>query len=334
MALLVSIFLGFGSAFLFAYILWWLDRYEKEPFLLLGAVFLWGALIAAGAAFLVNTLLGISVYLFTGSDVATEISTGSLIAPVVEESLKGLAILLVFIIFRKEFDSIIDGIIYAGITALGFAATENVFYIYSYGYLENGWQGLVGLTFVRIVMVGWQHPFYTAFTGIGLAFSRLSPRWSVRLGAPLVGWLLSVATHSFHNTIATLAGGSGGLIFGTALDWIGWFFMLWFIFWAIRRERQTVERYLQEEVDLGIITIRQYQTACSAWSQGWARLSAIGSGHYRSTSQFYQLCADISHKKHLLKTLGDENGNAQAVQQMRARLAELSPTAAAENGLP
>ena len=48
-----------------------------------------------------------------------------MIAPIIEESLKGLAVLLVFLLFRKEFDSILDGIVYAAITALGFAATEN-----------------------------------------------------------------------------------------------------------------------------------------------------------------------------------------------------------------
>ena len=58
MGLIASGFIGFSTALLFAYVLYWLDRYEKEPLLLLGGVFLWGAVIAAGSAFIINTSRG------------------------------------------------------------------------------------------------------------------------------------------------------------------------------------------------------------------------------------------------------------------------------------
>ncbi|MBK8313597.1 MAG: PrsW family intramembrane metalloprotease [Acidobacteria bacterium] len=32
------------------------------------------------------------------------------------------------ILFRRDFDSVVDGIVYAGVVALGFAAMENVEY--------------------------------------------------------------------------------------------------------------------------------------------------------------------------------------------------------------
>src|SRR3990172_3444384 len=108
MGLIASGFIGFTTALFFASILYWLDRYEKEPILLLGGVFLWGAIIAAGSAFIINTFLGLGVYVFTNSTVASDLATGSLIAPIVEESLKGLAILVVFLVFLREFDSVLD----------------------------------------------------------------------------------------------------------------------------------------------------------------------------------------------------------------------------------
>jgi RsiW-degrading membrane proteinase PrsW (M82 family) len=166
MGFLFSLFFGFIPVFIFAWILYWLDRYEKEPKVLLGAVFLWGAIVAAGLAYVVNTSLSVGIYLFTESEAATDLTTGTLIAPVVEEILKGLAVLVVFLVARHEFDSILDGIVYAGIVALGFAATENTLYIYRDGYLENGFAGLLSGLHPR-VLVGWQHPFYTAFIGIG-----------------------------------------------------------------------------------------------------------------------------------------------------------------------
>ncbi|MCJ7700424.1 MAG: PrsW family intramembrane metalloprotease [Anaerolineales bacterium] len=172
MGFITSLLFGFVPMLVFSGILYWLDRYEKEPKLVLGVVFTWGAIVAAGAAFLINTILGMGVYSITGSDIFTELTTGSLVAPIIEETLKGLAVLLVYLIFRSEFDSLLDGSVFAGIAALGFAATENSYYIYNYGFLEGGYRDLFQLVFIRVILVGWQHPFYTAFIGIGLALAR------------------------------------------------------------------------------------------------------------------------------------------------------------------
>src|SRR4030095_6544517 len=141
MAFLVSLLFVFVPVFMFAALINWLDRYEKEPKLLLGAAFLWGVVIAGGGAFILNTAFGIGIYALTGSEGATEFGTTSIVAPMIEEGLKGLAVLVVFLMFRKEFDSVLDGVVYAAVTAMGFAALENVLYIYRNGYLENGWEG-------------------------------------------------------------------------------------------------------------------------------------------------------------------------------------------------
>ena len=143
MGFIISVIFGYVPMFLFAAILYWIDRFEKEPRKLLFGSFIWGAAISAGFSYLVNTVFGMGIYLTTGSQSFTEIATASLVAPPVEETLKGLAVLLIFWAFHSEFDSTLDGIVYAGITALGFAATENVYYIYNYGYLESGYSGLL-----------------------------------------------------------------------------------------------------------------------------------------------------------------------------------------------
>jgi RsiW-degrading membrane proteinase PrsW (M82 family) len=325
MAFLVSLFFGFAPMLLFAYILYWMDRYEKEPWLLLGAVFMWGVIIAAGGAFIINTVLGVGVYLFTGSDVATEISTGSVIAPIVEESLKGLAVLAVFLIFRKEFDSVLDGIIYAGVVALGFAATENTFYIFDRGYNANGWSGLWFLVFVRVILVGWQHPFYTSFTGIGLALARLNRSVWVKIFAPLAGFSVAVLAHAFHNTLATVVGGMEGMVFGTSLDWLGWFLMFLFILWTVHQEQVVLKNQLREEVSLGLLTSGQYNVAISAWSQSFARIGSFFTGSYRATNRLYQVCGELAHKKEQLNKMGDEKGNGAIIQKLRDELAQLSP---------
>jgi len=327
MAILGSLFFGFVPMFLFASILYWLDRYEKEPKILLGAVFLWGAVVAAGGAFIINTLLGIGVYVFTGSEAITDLSTGSVIAPIVEESLKGLAVLIVFLVFRREFDSILDGIIYAGIAAMGFAATENAYYIYSYGWQEGGWEGFWFLVFVRVILVGWQHPFYTAFTGIGLALARLSRNWGVKILAPLTGFGIAIFGHAFHNTMATFLSGLMGFAIGTTIDWIGWFLMAIFIIWMIAQEQGLLRKYLREEVTLGLMTPAQYRTATNSFSQSFARLRGLTGGSFSATSRFYQVCGELAHKKNQFVKVGDEGGNQAIIQKLRAEMASLSPRA-------
>jgi protease PrsW len=324
MGLIVSVLIGFTTALLFAYILYWLDRYEKEPLLLLGGVFLWGAVVAAGSAFLINTTLGLGIYVFTGSNFATDLATGSLVAPLVEETLKGLAVLGVFLVFHSEFDSVLDGIIYAGVAALGFAATENAYYIYTYGYQQGGWSGLLALTVIRVFLVGWQHPFYTAFFGIGLAVARLNRNWFIRIFAPLTGLGLAMFTHAFHNTVASLLNGVAGMVVGAFFDWTGWLFMFGVILWATWREQQNLKKYLEAELQAGTINAALYKTACSAWRQLFARTAALFKGRYRKTARFFQVCGEYALKRRQYTDFGEEGGNQAIIQNLRAELIRLA----------
>jgi len=319
MALFGAIFFGFVPAFLFAWFIYWLDRYEKEPKVLIGAAFVWGFLVAAGGAFIINTVLGIGIYALTGSESATDLTTASIIAPLVEESLKGLAVLIVFFLFRKEFDSILDGMIYGGIVALGFAATENAFYIYDKGFNQGGWESFWFLVFVRVILVGWQHPFYTAFTGIGLAVSRTTRNGLVKFIAPIAGWGMAVTAHAFHNAFASLAGGLGGLAAGTFLDWSGWFLMFLFAVWMIIREGKLLPKHLSEEVTAGRLTAAQLRKASSPFGSMFSFLSG------RATSRFYQVCGELAHKKEQYSQHGDEGGNLSVIESLRSELAMLSP---------
>ncbi len=321
MALIVSLFFGFVPMFIFAAFVYWLDRYEKEPMALLGATFFWGVVIAAGGAFIINTAFGFGIYIFTGSEGAAEVGTTSIVAPIVEEILKGMAVAIVFFIFYKEFDSILDGIIYGGIVGLGFAATENVLYIYRNGYLEGGWSGLFLLAFIRVILVGWMHAFFTAFTGIGFAISRVNKNMFVKFIAPLAGLGVAISVHAFHNTFGGLIGGLEGLAAGTFVDWIGWAIMLGFIIWMIAHERNIVKKQLQEEVYAGLISQAQYQKALSPWTMTTAPFNG------RATARFYQACGELAHKKEQMAKHGDERGNTAIITSLRTELASLAPMA-------
>ncbi|GAB4457909.1 MAG: PrsW family intramembrane metalloprotease [Anaerolineales bacterium] len=328
MALLAAFFFGFVPMFVFAAFVYWLDRYEKEPKLLLGAAFLWGVIIAGGGAYILNTAFGVGVYLLTGSAGAADFSTTSIIAPIIEEALKGLAVLVVFLMFRNEFDSVLDGIVYGGITAMGFAAIENVLYIYRNGFQEGGWAGFWTLVFIRVILVGWMHPFFTAFTGIGLAVSRTSKNMLVKILAIPAGYTVAVLAHSFHNTFSSLLGGGGGFILGLLADYTGYAVMLGFIIWMIAHERNILKRQLADEVTSGAITQNQYNTAISFFQTG-AHLSALSAGNFRATRRFYQVLGELAHKKEQFQKFGEERGNTAIIEKLRAELAQLAPQASA-----
>ncbi|HJQ14769.1 MAG TPA: PrsW family intramembrane metalloprotease, partial [Anaerolineales bacterium] len=323
-----ALFFGFVPMFLFAVFVNWLDRYEKEPKLLLGAAFLWGVIIAGGGAYILNTVFGIGIYVITGSEGAAEFGTTSIVAPIIEESLKGLAILAVFLMFRKEFDSVLDGVVYGAVTAMGFAAIENVLYIYRNGYQESGWEGFWVLVVIRVILVGWMHPFFTAFTGIGLAIARMTRNVLVKMIAVPTGFAIAVTAHAFHNTFSGLIGGFEGLLAGTVVDYAGYAVMLLFVIWMIVYERNVLKRHLHEEVAHGRLSPRQYATATSFFQTN-AHLSALTSGTFRSTSRFYQVCGELAHKKEQLSKLGDESGNAKIIENLRAELIQLGPQAKA-----
>ncbi|MBG0785134.1 MAG: PrsW family intramembrane metalloprotease [Anaerolineaceae bacterium] len=318
--IIAAILVSFGAAFLFARFLLWFDRYEKEPFWLVLGVFLWGALIAGGGAFLINTIFGLGVYLFTGSEAATGLASSILFAPFVEEILKGLAVLLVFFLARNHFDSILDGVVYAGVAALGFAATENAYYIYTYGFLEKGWSGFWDLALIRIGLVGWQHPFYTAFFGIGLATARVNRSAFVKGIAPVIGLFCSMAAHALHNFLASFFSGPGGMVFTTAVDWIGWLLMLVFIVIISRVERNELAVYLKDEVQLGTLTPTQYQVAISAVKISQAKTQALFKGRYRLTNLLYRTTGRLAIKKKLLQRLGNEKDNAAQVESLRRQI--------------
>ncbi len=327
MAFLLAVFLSFVPALLCATFIYWIDRYEKEPKLLLGLVFFWGAVVAAGGALISQLVLEGAVHGLTGSEKTADLAGTTLFAPLTEESLKGFAVLLVFLAFRREFDSVLDGLVYAGVVALGFAATENTLYLYGQA-TETGTSGMLGLWVVRGVLGAWDHPFYTAWTGLGLAASRLSRSSFVRWLAPPAGWGLAVAAHALHNGLATAASQAAG--YGAAmflLDWMGWLLMAAVLLAALWRERRMLQVQLAEEVTWGALDPLQYRTAVSFFAQTGARLRALGSGCFRPTRRFYQLCGELAHKKQQLARLGDEGGTAQLIQSVRDEMRRLSPYA-------
>lgn len=172
-----------------------LDRLEPEPPRNLALTFLWGATVAALFATVVNTVGGNLVAGMFGHR-AGNVFLVSVSAPVVEEVLKGLALLVLFRVARRELNGVVDGIIYASVVGLGFAVGENVHY---YGRALASGDAVVTFL-VRGILAPFAHPLFTVPIGIGLALAAGNRSRRSKAVPPLVGLLTAIAVHSAWNS--------------------------------------------------------------------------------------------------------------------------------------
>lgn len=169
---------------------WWIDRWEPEPLGMLLLAFLWGVGVSTVISMVANTSATI---LLAGATNDFQYVSAVITAPVVEESTKGLGVLLIFLLSRRSFNGAVDGIVYAAVVAAGFAFSENILY-----FLQN--QDNLARTFVlRGIMSPFAHIMFTSCTGVAIGASarmrsRLAWLWTTPMG--LAG---AICLHAFWN---------------------------------------------------------------------------------------------------------------------------------------
>jgi protease PrsW len=228
----------------------WLDRYEAEPARYIVFAFLWGALVAVVGAFFLNTF---GLKMLVEARWTDPLETGAVyLAPITEETLKGLGILLIYLLRRREFDGIIDGIVYAGLIGAGFAFSENILYL-GQAYNQYGGEGLTSTFLVRGLMGPFGHPLFTSLTGIGIGIAVTARRPAVRAVAILAGWVCALLLHGLWN-LSALAGMDG--FFAAYVTYQVPLFLAFvgFLFWLRRREGRLIGRYLSPYADAGWLT--------------------------------------------------------------------------------
>ncbi len=279
----------------------WLDRVEPGPWKNLLFAFAWGAFAAALVAILANSFAVRWIATATADPGAADDLGATVIAPVVEESAKAAAILLLFLFRRRDFRSLVDGVVIAGFTATGFAFTENILYLgNAFGEdqdLGDGGIGAVtaGTFFVRVVMSPFAHPLFTVLTGIGFGLAALAPRGRVRrprkVLLPLAGLLLAMGVHALWNGSATFGGALAfyavyGIFMVPAFG-----LLTWLAVWSRQKELRTIAGvlpayaaagWLSPEEPLALSSMRARRTARKAASGRYGRAGARTVGEYES----------------------------------------------------
>ncbi|MDN5898909.1 MAG: PrsW family intramembrane metalloprotease, partial [Brachybacterium sp.] len=124
----VTAFLAAFSLLIIAGIMVLADRWDPQPLPLLIIAVFWGAAIAVGISYVLNTLNGQLVFIATGSEEIANFAGLVISAPLVEETSKGLGLLLLMLLARRYFNGPLDGLIYGSLIGGGFAFTENIIY--------------------------------------------------------------------------------------------------------------------------------------------------------------------------------------------------------------
>ncbi|MDO5630119.1 MAG: PrsW family glutamic-type intramembrane protease [Mobilicoccus sp.] len=247
----------------------WLDRQEAEPVSSLVVAFAWGALVATAFSYLANSFVHQVLWeLALDADLLTPV----LVAPVVEESAKGLGILVVWLMRKREFDGVLDGIVYAGVIAAGFAMAENVLYL-GRALAEAGAAGLAVTFVLRGLVSPFAHPLFTIWIGIGIGLL-VEKRGALRILAPFVGLAVAIGLHAAWNAAASLP----------VELWIGTYLMFHvpvflatvvFVIWVRRREAGAVRSHLEHYTRAGVLSGQDLRMLGEArtrtQARAWAR---------------------------------------------------------------
>jgi protease PrsW len=306
---------------------WWLDRYEKEPLWLLALAFLWGAIPAAILSVILEFLLDLPIMALGGESLIANLASVSVSAPLVEESAKGIALIGLVLIFSREFDDVLDGIVYGAMIGFGFAFSENLFAYFLPIMAEQGIGSGVLNIFMRSLVFGFNHAFWTGIVGAAIGFARLSHGWVRRLLVPVAGWAMAVSLHGLHNTGAALVEQTFCLSLGMSLmvDWGGLLLLLIVAFLVLRKESEWIERGLVDEVGRGTLSPQEFDLLRSASRRARVRWKALRHGGrvaYRSVGRYFQCATELAFKRQHLRSQADEGGSQAEIQQLQEAVAE------------
>lgn len=259
--------LALPALFLYVWIPWIVDRFDPEPVWTLAGALGWGAIAACGFSAVINSAIGAFGTEIAGPDAGNFLSA-CVSAPIFEELFKGLGVFGIAYFLKREFDGVVDGIIYAAFVALGFAGVENVIYYGRAAMADMSStkeaSALMGTFFMRGLMTPWIHPLFTSFTGLGFGLARETTKGWVKFFAPVGGYCVAVFLHSVWNTAATASGMLVLVMLPLWLLFVTGFFVMVVV--LVRRKGRIIGEHLKDEVLTGHMTVAELELVTSVWS--------------------------------------------------------------------
>lgn len=229
------------------WLVWWLDRYDREPLWMVGTTFAWGGIGGVLFALIGSAIVMLPIEFLFSPEVADGIGA-TFVAPLIEEP--GKALILFLIVFSRHFDNTTDGFVYGAATGLGFGVTENFMYFTSVG-ATGDMDAYVGTVVVRTLYSAMMHAAASSCVGAALGFAKFRGLgW--KLIAPIAGLGVAMGIHALWNGLLTAEEfvGAGGAV--AAINFLAFpleFLLLFGIFQGcLWSEKTMLRRELKGEV--------------------------------------------------------------------------------------
>ena len=299
-------------------VLLFIDRFEPEPLGMKLAALAWGGGVSIFFGIMGNEFVQYSVTEQTGDEVQGMIFSVVVGAPVVEELLKGLGVLVIVWARRTHISSAIDGLVYAGFAACGFLVVEDFTYFVR-AVLTDG--DLGQMFFQRVVMGVFGHVMYTSCVGWATGWAVTRARSAAAgCGAVALGWFTGILLHATWNGTAVLSGGDDEL-FDTFYIFIHVpLFLLWFLFIALamKRERRDAAAGLMPYVAQGWIVPSEIQMVCDPRSRRAALAWASNGGPLakKAMKQFMYALATLGLHQVVMKNRGPEQARIEESREL------------------
>ncbi len=265
--------IGIVQTVLYLLFVRFIDLYERESLRYVIPVFIWGFAVATTLSLVFNTIASITISSLAGNQTASFL-TAVFVAPPVEETTKGLALLIAFLIAYAaarrrglvEFAGVMDGIVYGSAVGFGFAIAEDILYGLQYG----------SETFVvRRIFGGFAHAAFTSLTGIGIGLIPWVRGGLLKVLLPLVGLVGAILLHATFNFTATVFGPVAYVVLFFVVGLYAVIIILWL--WM---ERRVIREELREEVGAGTITPEEYAILPSYFRKTGYYLGLIFTGRF------------------------------------------------------
>lgn len=204
----VATILSFFPLLLIIGMVLWFDRWKPQPKVAMGLCILWG-----GVAAIILTLVfqfPLQVVMAGAGVTDDNGAIGAVVmAPIFEETTKGMILVVIALAARRYFEGPLDGWVYGSLAGAGFAFTENILYL-SRSYAEGAQMGAGGgtvaliMTFVvRCLLSPLLHSTFTMCAGVTIGLAARRGQWWAIILMWIPGLLAGMMLHALWNGLAT-----------------------------------------------------------------------------------------------------------------------------------
>jgi predicted ATPase/RsiW-degrading membrane proteinase PrsW (M82 family) len=339
------------QAVLLLVLIWFLDLYERQPLWLLLLMAFWGAtgapLIALAGNRAVRGLL---------SGEAQTVFGDAISAPFVEEGAKGLALIVAIGPLRwvakrfgvSVFEGLTAGIVYGAAVGVGFAFTEDFFFLLQRAQTQGLEAGLHLFVYRRDFFgpAVLHHPLFTAAFGAGLGLAAWSTRRAARIAFPVLGLVVAFAMHAANNglveLVLTLSHGldaaaawttgaavpasveSTGSAVNAAMQVLDYGYILVFLGAAalwLRYQRGLIRSELAEEAATGLLSHQELEEMDRHFGREWRLLRSGQLEQWRHLRRLRGALVRLAMIKWRVRRFG---GDQQRVLRARREVATLA----------